>query len=239
MEYFFLEKCLDEKIAGTLPQQKKLIVKDVNSPDFLDNLRNKCITAHYELPVCEIFKKANFTDLIDAGGLGFTDSLLITDSLKRIIEEFNYYGIQFFKTKVIKSGLINNSYWHTHVHDVAMTSINYKKSTITESGRGKDRQVYSEKVNADNFLEFKTKDEQLVYPHFLTIDRVEIKAENIFDFFAIDYTDGGLKYVISNNLKKVIVDRGVSGLEFRPLSISYVDWVSKGGMREKVYGKAY
>lgn len=70
----------------------------------------------------------------------------------------------------------------------------------------------------------------------VTIDNILLKDDIKDDFFILRHVEGGIKYIVSENLKQEIEEEGCSGIEFRPIELSYNEWVALGGEREKIYG---
>ena len=52
----------------------------------------------------------------------------------------------------------------------------------------------------------------------------------------LQYVEGGIKYVVSDKLKKEIEDSGCTGIEFQPIELSINEWL-QGGEREKIHNK--
>ncbi|MEH3112547.1 hypothetical protein [Pedobacter terrae] len=48
--------------------------------------------------------------------------------------------------------------------------------------------------------------------------------------------EGGVKYIVSEQLKKEIEEPGCTGIEFMPTDLSLNEWL-QGGARERIYGK--
>ena len=77
-------------------------------------------------------------------------------------------------------------------------------------------------------------------------ERMEITSvNNIYlndnineDFFMLRYVEGGVKYIVSEKLKKEIEDAGCTGIEFQPVELSQNEWLMPNGEREKIYGKS-
>jgi hypothetical protein len=63
-------------------------------------------------------------------------------------------------------------------------------------------------------------------------------TENMnLDFFTLRYIDGAQKGIVSEKLKNELESNEITGLEFRPIEISFKEWSKPNGEREKIYGK--
>ena len=71
----------------------------------------------------------------------------------------------------------------------------------------------------------------------LIIEKLKLLPNAIEDFFMLRHVEGGVKYVVSEKLRKEIEDAGRTGIEFQPVELSSAEWL-QGGEREKIYGKA-
>ena len=49
------------------------------------------------------------------------------------------------------------------------------------------------------------------------------------------HVEGGVKYVVSEKLKKEIEDASCTGIEFMPVELTLNEWLH--GERQKIYGK--
>ena len=123
MKYFAIESSLNEKLMGKIPQVKEFkhncnIDEESN---FIDNFIFEKIEIQPILSNVVLYSNAKQTDLIDTlGDVGFNFGYLISDKFKQILEQYNCYGFQFFKTSIIHTKFfgffihfLNKSYLRT------------------------------------------------------------------------------------------------------------------------------
>ena len=182
-------------------------------------------------------KKAKLTDLINANCTGFSQKLLVSEKLKEILEKNSINKCQFFQSSIIYKNEKVESYFITHPFVFSMEYINFCNSIISvrikklEGGTEKKLLKINSLIDFMKLQNFYKEREEIV-----SINNVNI-YDNIDDeFFMLQYVEGGIKYVVSDKLKKEIEDSGCTGIEFQPIELSINEWL-QGGEREKIYGK--
>lgn len=238
MKYFFINNSLNPKVLGHYPQVKSIKQNcDLwDEPKFIEHIEFVKVNFQAITANAVLHPKSKQTDLINVSGMGFTRKLLMSGELKKILENNRKSGLQFFKSNLIKDIEIDD-YWVLNMYEINQDYIDFTQANIylTEYTVNKIR-----KLNIQNYQEFRgVKDEINLqgYPAGIMIEEFML-IDNIHqDFFAVSDVMGGVKYIVSEKLKKEIEDAGCTGIEFQPVELSYQEWTAPGGKREKVYGK--
>jgi hypothetical protein len=239
MKFYSINGSLNKEIVGHNNQ----VINAIHHCDvwedlkFIDNIDFKKVDFEPITSNAILEKQAKLTDLINASCVGFSLKLLVSDSLKNIIEKYSENKCQFFKSPVIHNKEMINKYWVTNPYNFSMEFIDFKMSTITVRVRKKEggtEKVILDIIALNDFMEsvkFHWNKEEIV-----TIDNILLKDDITDDFFILRHVEGGIKYIVSENLKQEIEEEGCSGIEFQPIELSYNEWVALGGEREKIYG---
>lgn len=239
MNFFCIQDCLNTKIVGIYPQVQEAIYNCSvwEEPKFVD--RVNFIKTDFEPIVANaiIGKKAKLTDLISSGIMGFSLKLLISGKLKNIIKRNQSSGTQFYQSPVVNKDEYINDYWILNPYQIDMQNIDFEKSEVflMENTFNKVEKLFIDSL--DNFNKQKADIAQRGYPFSILIERLAINNDVTQDFFTLLNVEGGVKYVISENLKVEIEQEGCTGLEFMPIEFLLNEWFGSGGKRERVYGK--
>lgn len=240
MKYFAIESSLNEKLMGKIPQVKEFkhncnIDEESN---FIDNFIFEKIEIQPILSNVVLFANAKQTDLIDTlGDVGFKFGYLISDKFKQILDQFNCYGFQFFKTYVIQENEKLNDYWVINKYDFPHQFIDFKKTVFLLNDRDVNRNLISEPISFRSIEDFNLLVNSIKYPKMILIRDLFFTDDFEFDLFSIRfYEKGGHKGIVSEKLKNEIENSGITGIEFKPLDLSIYEWLH-GGEREKIYGK--
>ncbi len=238
MKYYILEPSLDRKIMGFLPQVNDINYNcNINDSRFIGNfLFEKIDITNPILATPILYKKSYLTDFIHVGGIGFTFKLVVSTKLKELIEESNYYGIQFFQISVIHNNILNNNYWLLHPYRFNLEGVDFRNSKLVTRKRNLDKTTYLEVQEINDLKEFNYKINQ---GEKLSFSKILIKEDKNQDFFPLRYTLSGINFLVTKELRCKIEDDDCSGMEFRPSELSFNDWMVSGGEREKSYGKIY
>jgi hypothetical protein len=239
MKYFALETSLDKKILGYYPQIKSFVhhCDILDEAKFIDKFIFEKIEIEPVLSNVVLHQKSKLTDFIDAfGDVGFNFGYLISDNFKNILDKFNSFGFQFFKTYVIQNQNNFENYWQTNIYDFPFHFIDFAKTSISLKD-GLTRKIISECSDVKNLEDFENKIDTLSFPYSISISNIHFNENMNLDFFVLRYTEGGQKGIISERLKNELEKNEISGLEFRPMEIDHQEWL-QGGYREKVYGKS-
>jgi len=238
MKYYVLRPSRNKKIIGHYPQTKSIKQNcDIwNEPRFIEKFEFQKIGIEPITANAILHNSSKVTDLIDVVGMGFTRKLLISDKLRKILVNLRKSGLQFFVSNVIYKGINLSNYWIMNLYEVNPEFIDFEKSAVFETNLfDKVKQLEIKSVN--EFLEVKKEIDKKGYPNGILIDKVIIREQVSYDFFALLNVEGGVKYILSEKAKWEIEEADCTGIEFQPIELSLAEWLH-GGEREKVYGKA-
>lgn len=238
MKYFVIRGSSDTKILGHYPQIKEIKhnCHVWDEPKFIEH--HELVKIDFE-PITSnaiLYSNTNLTDLISGGGMGFTRKLLVSAKLKKLLMNQNNTNLQFFESPLIQNNQYIYNYFVLNVTEASLNYIDFKNSEIyLMDGLFDD----IKKLNIDNYDEFLKEInfvEDTGWPLNLRIKKFEI-IPNALDFFALKHVEGGVNYLVSDKLKQEIEEAECIGIEFQPSELSYNEWITPGGEREKVYGK--
>lgn len=238
MKYFAIENSLNNKIQGKIPQIKEHIFNcHVDNPNFIDNLSFSKIELTPILANVVLYSDALKTDLIESNGSGFSfGSMIISEKLKKIFDNSNVYGVQYFKTEIIQRNETFSNYFQTHIYDFPFQYIDFKKTNFILKDRDINRNVVLSNINFKNFGEFSTFTNDIIYPKMIEFKEISFNSEMNLDYFFLRFSNA-IKGIVSENLKNHIESQKCTGIEFRPIELSYDQWHGTGKEREKIYGK--
>lgn len=183
-------------------------------------------------------KKAKLTDLINASCIGFGLRLLISDKLKKILDKRLIDNCQFFNAPVIFKNEMIDNYWISHPYMFSMELIDFSKCIISvrekKLGGGTDKKllIINSLSEFTKILNFYKEKEEIV-----SINNIKLYDNTDDHFFIIRYVEGGIAYIVSEELKKEIENTGCTGIEFQPVELTYDEWTAPAGERERTYGK--
>jgi len=240
MKYFAIQTSLNKKILGKYPPVKGFIhhCNVDEEPKFIDKFVFEKIEIQPILSNVILYTNAKQTDLIDTlGDVGFKFGYLISDKFKQILDQFNCYGFQFFKTYNIQNNQKNFNYWQTNIYDFPYHCIDFKNTSFWLKDRDINRNVITEIVNFNDMNEFNVFVNNLRYPKMISFKEVFFNVDVDLDFFSLRYMEGAHRGIVSERLKNELEKNEITGIEFRPIEIPLNDWHAPGGEREKIYGK--
>lgn len=244
MNFYSISNSLDRKILGHYPQvtSYKYHCDVWNDSKFIERISFNKIDFEPITANAILHSKSKITDLISADGMGFTLKLLISKKLKKILENRKKTGMQFFKSPIIFKESLIEDYFVLNMYQIENNLIDIKNCKIKY-----------EKKTEDYKYTFKTETEYLIFDNnesfnlalhkahdnneFFFIEKIKLKKDISEDFFLLRYVQGGVKYVVSEKLKKEIEEANCTGIEFQPIELSLTEWLHSGE-REKIYGKA-
>uniref|UniRef100_A0AB33KYM2 Immunity MXAN-0049 protein domain-containing protein n=1 Tax=Tenacibaculum sp. Pbs-1 TaxID=3238748 RepID=A0AB33KYM2_9FLAO len=241
IKYFSMHNSLNEKIMGKLPQVKEVVhnCHIWDNPDFIDRFPFTKIEINPILSNLDLYAKAKLTDLIENAGMGFSyGSMIISEKLKTILEQFNCFGIQFFSTYIIHKDKKIENYWQTHIYDVPYDFIDFKNTDLLLKDRDENRkpiQSYLKRVS--NKEEFLNMAETMKYPKILFLKNISFIESMNLDYFFLRNFEGASLGIASEKLKNEIEKQEITGIEFKPIEVSLNDWFGSNGLRKKVYGR--
>ena len=222
---------------GKIPQLKNVIYDfHIENPMFIENLKGKYLNKKPLLASVVLDDQAAKTNMLAVGGgIGFTNGLIINHALKRVLDIFDHFGVQFFETEVIQGQFKDLSYWQVYAYDeFGMQLMDFTQTVVALSTKKKGGPRTKTVVDVKNYMEYETLVKETTFPNQVSLEKVFFKEELRYDFFLFDY-----RYVISERLKAAIENQGLTGMEFMPTHMTYGDWIEPGGPREKTYGRSY
>ena len=242
MKYFAIETSLNEKILGKYPPVKGFIhhCNVDEEQNFIDKFIFEKIEVQPILSNVVLYANAKQTDLIDVlGSVGFNFGYLISDKFKQILDQFNCYGFQFFKTSIFQNDTQFNNYWQAKIYDFPYQYINFSKTNISIKNT-LTREIVKESIKINDIKDFQKKIETLEFPLSIFISNISFIDGMDLDFFNIRFfRDGGFKGMVSERLKNELEKHKITGIEFRPIEISFQDWVKRDGPRDQIYGRSW
>lgn len=240
MNYYRIRHTLSPKVLGNYPQVKEIVHNcHVDSePKFIQHFRLKEIDFEPVVSNPILYSKSKKTDLIEHLGIGFSHRLLMSKRLKYILESFKATGVQFFKCSIFHKDTEDKNYWIMNAFNTNQEVIDFKNSEISvkvrkiEGGTKLESLNISSQSHFDEMSEFYKKSNS-----FLKISKVALRKNINMNFFILRGIEGGLGYYVSEKMKNEIEESECSGIEFQPIHLTFNEWISKNGEREKVYGK--
>lgn len=231
---------MNTKIVGKIPQTKEVIhnCHVWDEPRFIDRMFYRKIEGTPILSNAVLFPKTKLTDFIATPGMGFRHgSMLISDKFKKVLEKFNLFGLQFFKTFLIYNNEKIQNYWQTHISNLAYEYIDFDKTIFLLKEYSLDGNVDIQELQIANLNDFLIMTQTLEPPKMLFIKSFNFNKKMNLDYFALRYTEDCHYGIVSEKLKEEIERQNITGIEFRPIAISLQDWL-RSEEREKIYGKA-
>lgn len=213
MNYYQISIDSNRKSVGLYPQVSEAeypcSIYDLN---FIGEMNLKKITNHVLLPVALLRRGAKRTDIISASPVGLTTGLLISDKIKNILEKYINNNIQFFSVK-LKHKEQQFNYWIAHPYRTDIEQINFEESEIIrENLFGKEKEIITIS-SAEQFAELrKQKNKDIIWTY--RVSKLVLKKNIIDNLFILDILYGGVKFIISDNVKKELEDAGCTGLAF-------------------------
>lgn len=239
MRYYCILPSLNQKIMGHIPQVKEVVhnCHVWDNPNFVDRFPFQKIENEPILSNAVLFSKSKKTDLIESGGIGFSfGSILLSEKLKKILEIFNNFGVQFFQTKIYHKNIVDPNYWQSHIFDVPYDFIDFEKSVIIMKDSDENRKPIKRKLQLNKKDEFLNLANSLRYPKMVNIDKIQFKPEMNLDCFFLRFY-GNPYTLVSEDLKDFIEQNNCTGIEFKPIDISISDWLGANGLRANIYGR--
>jgi len=127
--------------------------------------------------------------------------LLVSGKLKAIIESRRKTGLQFFNAPLIYKNKQIDDYWILHSHEIDMNAIDFKQSVVFKT-RNFVKNVEELTVSSyDDFIAQKAAIESMGTPNGIRIVKFSTREDFTLDFFTLTDVEGGVKYLVSENLK--------------------------------------
>lgn len=229
MKYYILRESTDLKIVGHFPQSidAKHHCHVWDEPKFIEHQELTPLNFEPIISNAILHNQAKLTDLISTSGMGFTRKLLISGKLKNIIQNYiNNIDVQFFQSPIFYENNIIEDYWILYCNKSYSELIDVQQSTIKIRRRKPEGGTIIENISFENYFDFELYmkenklEGKLYFSNIRLLDNLEI------DFFALKYVEGGVKYLVSEKLKKEIEGIGCTGIEFQPVELSHNEWIS-------------
>lgn len=239
MKYYSIQNCLNEELMGKIPQIKEFIHPNniESNHHAIDNFIFEKIEIQPVLSNIVLYTNAKQTDFINTyGNVGFGFGNIISDKFKLILEKFNHYGFQFFETYIVQKNQKIDNYWQTNIYDFPYQFIDFK-NTIISLKDSITRKVVSEPSYINSLEDFQILINSLEFPISIYLSDISFNENMDLDFFVLRYTEATTNGIVSERLKNELEKNKITGIEFRPVELSYNEWIAPGGQREKVYGK--
>lgn len=237
MNFYCLRASSNLKIVGTYPP---IISADYpcdvwNEKRFTQSIDFEKINFEPIVAKPILRNGAKKIDYFQPSIVGFQFKPIISTKLYGIIKKFENLDLQFFPCQIIHKNLIYTDYYISIPTAIRMDYVDYSNSTITE--RRIDENGLIEKLllsfsSSEHFLNFKNLDKNRdVY-----ISKLAVLPTVKRDFFCLKYTDGGVRFIVSERLMVEIETSKITGIEFQPLSCPFDEWLNSDE-RAKTYGK--
>ena len=163
--------------------------------------------------------------------------LHLSYELKRILENFNGFGVQFFPTFIIHKGKKIDNYWQTHFYDSPYDYIDFKNTDLLLKDRDENRKPVRKSLQrAESKEDFLEKLSSYKYPNMLVLQNISFKKGMNLDFFFLQNFSGANHGIVSDRLKTAIDIQHITGSEFKPMNMDLNGWFGTNGLREKIYG---
>ena len=238
MTFYEITHSGNKNIIGHYPQVKSIINKcNVwEESKFIGNFNFEKIDFKPIVSNPVLYKSSKLTDLIQVVGFGFHYKLLLSNKLKNILEQHYNNEIQFFQTDVIHNKIFYKNYYLLNIIKSNMELIDFKKSYIIGKKKSSIGKFSIEELKIESLKKF-TDEINKNYYYQVVVEKIALKNSVNYDFFVLKNVSGGVKFVVSSKLKKVIEFEKCTGIEFKPIELTLNEWL-QSGEREKIYGKA-
>lgn len=243
MKYFELKHPSPAGTKGEFIEEfyYKAPIRDEN---FIGNHYNgKIIDFSPIIPAIEIGRFYRVPDLFSPGG-SIAPRLVLSDLLKEIlIENGAEEKIQFFPIILIQEGRSLNNFWITNFFSYDNEFIDFKNSLfveeiVTREGNRFIQLKFNSKFfekrfkNLDEFI--KRVDELYNANNSITTKKLQLLESCDKDVLILDECMS-LDIIVSERIKLKIEEKGLYGIEFKPLEISDEEWYGPNGLRKQFY----
>jgi hypothetical protein len=222
MQYYRIQDSLDKKIIGRkYPQVERAILPVAwTDPLFIESFIFKKAPDNVLLAMGILPKSAKPTDLISAGNIGFSLSLVISPRLHDIIVKHRHHGMQFFAITLKGDNGTDYPYWLVHVYDMYYEMLDLEQSFIGHYTSLNFRELIRRNSTTDvealkqelNVYHTRTENDPTVGN--ICITKIVFKQDTDLDFFALRPVYGGTGFYVSERLKAQIEAAGCTGMVF-------------------------
>jgi hypothetical protein len=212
--FYRIEPTMDEKITGIDDAQSSSAIYPINiwDPIYINQWGHTLIPDYVVLPIPKIKTKARLTDLMSVYFTGSSYRMSISNRLKEILERSSHGNIQFIPLTIYYKKKYLTNFWLTNILSFDNeNAVNYKHSLIFE--RNGENKI----ITVNNFEVFTKKQNELVWPNNLFIEKLVFKKIINENVCTIERVRGGAGYFVSEKLKAEIESAGCTGIEFHPI----------------------
>lgn len=220
MKYYRISDSVDLNVIGKYPQIEdvKCDCDPIEDPLFIDNIGYKKINFTPKTPIGILNKGAKLTDFLTSPSIGYTKKIIVSDEFKNVLCQFGDENFQFFKSEIEITKNKKVYYWVLNPTNFNYNDIDFKNS---EFFLIRDLFIKEEKLNVnslEDFLTEKNRIEKLGFLYQFHIEKLFIEPKSKRDFIIVDNVKAGIGYYVSENIKKEITKRNLTGLEFIELN---------------------
>jgi len=238
MKYYRIHPSINKKVLGHYPQQKETIFHCSidDEPRFVEHIYSKKVDFEPIVANAVLYSSSLATDLIYTRGVGFSHKPLISGRLKAILQRYRATGLQFFRAPIVHKDRELEDYWILNFYEIEMDYIDFPKSEIFLTKNSFEK---VEKLHFNSFQEFTRKKlevERIGYSMGISIERYKLKETIDQDFFMLTDVEGGVNFMVSEDLKREIEHTGCTGIEFMPSELRFKEWLYYGE-RDRIYAK--
>jgi hypothetical protein len=223
MKYFLIQEVVDSKLTGVFPQvQTGKLSEHINNQNGLWQLQLKEANEQTFLPLPFLHRRAKITDLLSVSFIGFSGRLLVSEKLNTLLFSTTNAGVQSLETVV---QLYDGSYKKYFIINPYLSDyrfLDFLASNFFYVNQIDDNKIPVKFISIQDFINtYQANRKSAVtnpYPNHkpLLIQKVVIKENCDLDFFSITpVLPGGIEFVVSERLKKAIVDANCTGIIFK------------------------
>ncbi len=207
MSHYKIGWSIEKEVGTTFPQIQDLrSAIDIWDPKNLYFSYRGYIDETVYIPELILHQQAKATDLVSSAIL--TNYLIISDKLKRILEQHKLTGIQFAPVTVItKDG--NLKYWVVNPYEFGYEHIDFENSEVIKAGTG-GGSLGTLEIKSDKGFEVA---KESITGGSVWIRRLVLKSEISSDLFYIDKSEEG-NFFASARLKDSIEASRCTGITF-------------------------
>lgn len=242
--YYFLNPSMNPRIVGKYCQSENIANNELrNNPRFLNNVYFTEVDFEPITPKAILHKKAKLTDLISNVNAGGSLRPLMSEKLRDILVTHRATGMQFFSSSLVTAnGHEIEGYCSLNMHQSNNEFIDIKNSLVRHQRKSTDyEKTYKTEVEYRTFNDYNSFANALGLARengeTFYIEKLKLLPGITEEFFMVEDVDGGVNFIVSENLRKELETACCIGIEFQPVELSQLEWL-QGGEREKVYGKS-
>ena len=207
MNYYRLTYPTDRSIGTTWPQSQDCVHEiHIDSPNHIWNLSGKKFPDDVYIPDCILSKKAKLTDLISSSPVPYP---IISNKLKRIVEQYRTEKIQFIPTHLIVNGK-KMDYWIMNCYNNEYECLDLESSVISLYDR-------KQKISSQNYFSssdaLKKAVEETVLPEYIWVDKIILLKNLKRHLIFFDRLKGDAHF-FSETLKQEIEANNCTGIKF-------------------------